>query len=71
MDKVVVKSESLAKEWYFLCGKWLDTNQDDGKVRIEPIGDDILNNYERLRENCYRKTKMGKHQFLWLDIELL
>jgi PLAT/LH2 domain len=32
LEKVVVKSESLAKEWFFLCGRWLDANQDDGKV---------------------------------------
>ena len=28
----MVKSEALAKEWYFLCGKWLDKGEDDGLV---------------------------------------
>ncbi len=34
LEKIIVKSESLGVEWYFLCGRWLDKGQDDGKVRI-------------------------------------
>jgi hypothetical protein len=27
-----VKSESLKKDWYFMCGKWLSTGEDDGLI---------------------------------------
>jgi hypothetical protein len=37
LDKVIVKSVSLKKEWYFLCGKWLDKGEDDGKIERELV----------------------------------
>jgi len=35
LDKVIVKSETLNKEYFFLCGRWLDKGQDDGKIERE------------------------------------
>jgi hypothetical protein len=35
LDKVVVQSMSLKKDWYFLCGRWLDKSEDDGKIERE------------------------------------
>ena len=42
LDKVVVYCERGAKQWYFPCGRWLDTNEDDGKTirEIEAVEND-------------------------------
>jgi hypothetical protein len=40
LDKVIVKSFSLKKEWYFLCGKWLDKSEDDGKIERDLFAQD-------------------------------
>ena len=32
---MVIKSEILGTEWFFLCGRWLDVSEDDGKIERE------------------------------------
>ncbi len=34
---MIVKSESQHKEWYFLCGRWLDKGEDDGLISRELV----------------------------------
>ena len=43
LDKVVVYCERGAKEWYFPCGRWLDLNEDDGKIvrEIDAVERDV------------------------------
>ena len=40
LDKVIVNSMSLKKDFYFLCGRWLDSNEDDGKIERELTAQD-------------------------------
>ncbi len=40
VEKVIVKSEALAKEWYFLAGRWLAKDEDDGKIELELLPKD-------------------------------
>jgi len=35
LDKVIVKSEALKKEWFFLVGRWLAVDEDDGQISLE------------------------------------
>jgi hypothetical protein len=32
---VIVKSETIGKEWFFLLGRWLAKDEEDGKIEIE------------------------------------
>ena len=32
LEKVVVRNPKNGKEWYFLCGRWLATDEDDGLI---------------------------------------
>lgn len=40
LDKVIVKSESLKKEWYFLCGRWLSKDHEDNQIARELVAQD-------------------------------
>eukprot|EP00012_Vannella_robusta_P006373 CAMPEP_0206209180 /NCGR_PEP_ID=MMETSP0166-20121206/16756_1 /ASSEMBLY_ACC=CAM_ASM_000260 /TAXON_ID=95228 /ORGANISM="Vannella robusta, Strain DIVA3 518/3/11/1/6" /LENGTH=202 /DNA_ID=CAMNT_0053630529 /DNA_START=44 /DNA_END=649 /DNA_ORIENTATION=+ len=32
LDKVIVRNETSGQEWFYLCGKWLATDEDDGQI---------------------------------------
>jgi len=35
LDKVIVTNEKTEQKWFFLCGKWLATNEEDGAIERE------------------------------------
>jgi hypothetical protein len=37
LDKVIITSIKDAKKYYFLCGKWLDKNEDDGRIERDLV----------------------------------
>ena len=37
LDKVIITSIKDAKAYYFLCGKWLDKGEDDGRIERDLV----------------------------------
>jgi len=44
LDKVVIESSALGKKWEFLCGRWLDEDEDDGALERELFPTDTSDN---------------------------
>ena len=51
LDKVVIQNMSTSEMYYFLCGRWLASSEEDGQIVRELIPRDSDN------ENSYLKTK--------------
>ncbi len=35
LDKVIITNTATNKQWFFLCGKWLAKDEDDGQIERE------------------------------------
>jgi hypothetical protein len=35
LEKIIITEETSKREWYFLCGKWLAKDEDDGQIERE------------------------------------
>ncbi len=40
LDRVIVTHDKTKQEWYFLCGRWLAKDEDDGKTERELVARD-------------------------------
>lgn len=35
LNKIIITNKTTSAKWYFLCGRWLDTDEDDGQLERE------------------------------------
>lgn len=68
LDKVVVEDIQTKTRYFFLCGKWLATEEDDGQVqRILPVADqEEIKGFKHLFFTTARKNISDEH--LWLSV---